>query len=355
MDLTFYENNKENRSKSFTPKLDKLNLPSIFTKFETEKNFFRDSICLKLAKSKIFLPNYKNIKQEMDKVKKQFRNLFDIKNTIFKDMITKNNSSTYKNFVRGFGKYFFGPFGLVTQKYNSLRDYYLRTSALNAKIYAGKLDYYDYIIKYNRFKQRQNNANKKILSISKNYAIVNDKNDIFSMKALTSKRFIRRKKNFVSLNKQKYKSAMTEINEIQTKNKKKIIMNKHNSILKLKLKPPGYLKTYNNFYNSKSKNIFDNYKKAVYKIQNKYNKKVFRASNTEKTRTNTQTNIKQNSNEKINNYNSNLFLTQGIQRSLSNKFKNKKVTFNNINNLTNNKIALNKPDFKNINLKSKFL
>ena len=353
MNLTFYENSKENRSKSFTPKLDKLTLPSIFTKFETEKNFNRDSLCLKLEKNKIFLPNYTNIKEEMDKVKKQFRNLFDIKNTIFKDMITKSNSSTYQNFVRGFGKYFFGPFGIVTQKYNYLKEYYIRTSALNVKIYAGKLDYYDYINKYNRFKQRQNNANKKLLSISKNYAIVNDRNDIFSMKALTSKRYIKRK-NYVSLNKQKYKSSMTEINEIQTKNNKKANLNKNNyknknnnkSILKLKLKSPGYLKAYNNFYNNKSKNIFDNYKKAVSKIQSKYNKKTFRTSNTEKTRANTQTNEKTNSEN-----NSILFLTQGIQGIFSSKSKDKKVTFNNINNLTQNKIALNKSYLKNISLK----
>ena len=353
MNLTFYENSKENRSKSFTPKLDKLTLPSIFTKFETEKNFNRDSLCLKLEKNKIFLPNYTNIKEEMDKVKKQFRNLFDIKNTIFKDMITKSNSSTYQNFVRGFGKYFFGPFGIVTQKYNYLKEYYVRTSALNVKIYAGKLDYYDYINKYNRFKQRQNNANKKLLSISKNYAIVNDRNDIFSMKALTSKRYIKRK-NYVSLNKQKYKSSMTEINEIQTKNNKKANLSKNNyknknnnkSILKLKLKSPGYLKAYNNFYNNKSKNIFDNYKKAVSKIQSKYNKKTFRTSNTEKTRANTQTNEKTNSEN-----NSILFLTQGIQGIFSSKSKDKKVTFNNINNLTQNKIALNKSYLKNISLK----
>ena len=353
MNLTFYENSKENRSKSFTPKLDKLTLPSIFTKFETEKNFNRDSLCLKLEKNKIFLPNYTNIKEEMDKVKKQFRNLFDIKNTIFKDMITKSNSSTYQNFVRGFGKYFFGPFGIVTQKYNYLKEYYVRTSALNVKIYAGKLDYYDYINKYNRFKQRQNNANKKLLSISKNYAIVNDRNDIFSMKALTSKRYIKRK-NYVSLNKQKYKSSMTEINEIQTKSNKKANLSKNNyknknnnkSILKLKLKSPGYLKAYNNFYNNKSKNIFDNYKKAVSKIQSKYNKKTFRTSNTEKTRANTQTNEKTNSEN-----NSILFLTQGIQGIFSSKSKDKKVTFNNINNLTQNKIALNKSYLKNISLK----
>ena len=168
MNLTFYENNKENRNNSFSPIQKKLIFPSVFSKFETEKNFSRDSFCLKLAKSRIFLPNYKNIKQEMDKIKKQFHNFFDIKNTIFKDMLTKANSTAYQNFIRGFGKYFFGPFGLVTQQNRFLREYYFSRSALNVKIYAGRLEYYDYINKYNRYLQRKNNANKRLLSISKN-------------------------------------------------------------------------------------------------------------------------------------------------------------------------------------------
>ena len=213
MNLNFYGNCKENLYNFYLSTNDKSLFPSIFSKFETEKNFSRDSLCIKISKNKIFLPKYKNIKQEMAKIKKQFRNLFNIKNTIFKGMMTKKNSTTYQNFIKGFGKYFFGPFGLVTQKNKFLREYYFMNSALNVKIYAGRLEYYDYINKYNRYKQRQNNSHKHLLSISNNYAVLNDKNDIYSIKAITSNRFFKKRKNFVSLNIQKYRNSITEIKE----------------------------------------------------------------------------------------------------------------------------------------------
>ena len=364
MNLTFYENNKENRNNSFSSIQKKLIFPSIFSKFETEKNFSRDSFCLKLAKSKIFLPNYKNIKQEMDKIKKQFHNFFDIKNTIFKDMLTKKNSTTYQNFIRGFGKYFFGPFGLVTQRNKFLREYYFSRSALNVKIYAGRLEYYDYINKYNRYIQRKNNANKRLLSISKNYAIVNDKNDLYSMKAMTSKRLVKGQKNFVSLNRQKYRPSLTEISENTkfTKFKKKkntfykSSNNKNNNYkVKLNNNPLGYLKTYSNFYSNKNRNrnMLQNYKKAVYNIRNN-NKIDYNISNTEKTRANTHISIKNRSEQVNNGNNSNFFLTQG---SLSNsKYTNNKITFNRINNFKRDKRALskfyNQKNLKNISFKT---
>ena len=363
MNLTFYEN-KENRNKSFSSIQKKLIFPSVFSKFETEKNFSRDSFCLKLAKSKIFLPNYKNIKQEMDKIKKQFHNFFDIKNTIFKDMLTKKNSTTYQNFIRGFGKYFFGPFGLVTQRNKFLREYYFSRSALNVKIYAGRLEYYDYINKYNRYLQRKNNANKRLLSISKNYAIVNDKNDLYSMRAMTSKRMVKGQKNYVSLNRQKYRPSLTEITENKKvskfKKKKNNTFNKASNIknnnykVKLKNNPLGYLKTYSNFYSNKNRkrNLFENYKKAVYNIRNS-NKIDYNISNTEKTRANTHINIKYKSEETNNRNNSNFFLTQG---SLSNtKYANNKITFNRINNFKGEKKPLSKfynQKLKNISFKT---
>ena len=364
MNLTFYENNKQSKNSSFSPLQKMLIFPSIFSKFETEKNFTRDSFCLKLAKSKIFLPNYKNIKQEMDKIKKQFRNYFDIKNTIFKDMLTKKNSTTYQNFIRGFGKYFFGPFGIVTQKNKFLREYYFSRSALNVKIYAGRLEYYDYINKYNRYLQRKNNANKRLLSISKNYAIVNEKNDLFSMRAMTSKRLVKGKKNYVSLNRQKYRPSLTEITEIKKfskfKKKKNNTFNKsfNNKIKdyktknennnKLKNNPLGYLKTYSNFYSKKKRNMLENYKKAVSNIRNN-NKIDYNISNTEKTRANTHINIKIKSEQVNNRNNSNFFLTQGSFSN--NKYVNNKITFNRINNFKREKKSLSK--FHNqINLKN---
>lgn len=364
MNLTFNENNKENRNNSFSPIQKKIIFPSIFSKFETEKNFSRDSFCLKLAKTKIFLPNYKNIKQEMDKFKKQFRNFFEIKNTIFKDMLTKKNSTTYQNFIRGFGKYFFGPFGLVTQRNKFLREYYFSRSALNVKIYAGRLEYYDYINKYNRYLQRKHNANKRLLSISKNYAVVNDKNDIYSMKAITSKKFVKGKKNYVSLNRQKYRPSLTEITEIKNfsklKMKKNNTFNKYNNY-KVKYKntnklknnnPLGYLKTYSNFYSNKNRNrnMLENYKKAVANIRSNNTKLDYNISNnTEKTRTNTHINIRFKSEQANNRNNSNFFLTQGSFGN--NNYVNKKITFNRINNFKREKKSLSKFN-KQINLKN---
>ena len=359
MNLTFYENRKENRNNSFSHNLNKIIFPSVFSKFETERNFYRDSLCIKLAKNKIFLPNYKNIKKELLEVKKQFRNLFNIKNTIFKDMITKNNSHTYKHFVHGFGKYFFGPFGLVSKQNKLLREYYIRTSALNAKIYAGRLEYLDYINKFSRFKQRQNFANKHLLSMSKNYAVVNDKNDIFSMKALTSNKYVNKRKNFVSLNKLKYRPSVTEINEISPNIKKKInFMNKtfngklnkntnkdkNTSMTKLKIRSPNYSKTYSNFYKNKNRNrnIFGNYKKAVEVIhnKNKYNQKINLTNNKEKSRINSYINIKFKT-EKIKNDNKyNFFLTQGSFNNNNNKYKDQQISFNKITKLRRNKKSL---------------
>ena len=367
MNLTFYETRKENRNNSFSHNFNKMIFPSVFSKYETEKNFYRDSLCIKLAKNKIFLPNYKNIKKEISEVKKQFRNLFNIKNSIFKEMITKNNSVTYKNFIRGFGKYFFGPFGLVSQKNKFLREYYFRTSALNVKIYAGRLDYLDYINKYNRYKQRQNNTQKHILSISKNYAIVNDKNDIYSMKALTSKKFIKRRKDYISLNRLKCRPSITVINEESLdKNKKSSFINKtfnnklkinknkeeNKNVVKFKLniKSPTYLKTYGNFYNNKNRNLFDYYKNAVASTdtRNKYNKMIYRENNIEKTRTNSNINIKYKTENIKNDNKSKFFLTQS---SFNNKFKDTKIAFNKITNLKRNKKSLSKFS-KNITLKN---
>ena len=198
MNKTFEINKKNNESYSFSESLNTSIFPQIFKNFEIEKVKYEDELYNELSKNKtkIILPKYKNIKKELINVKKQFRNLFNIKNTIFKEILTKHNSITYQNFIEGFGRRFFGPFGIITKKNKILRDWYFRNGALEDKIYAGHLEYYDdeYLIRYNRYKQRLNNSKKHILTISKNYAIVNDKNDKYSMKAITSKRLYNKKK-----------------------------------------------------------------------------------------------------------------------------------------------------------------
>ncbi len=53
MNITF----SDTGNNSFSANNNRLLFPSIFSKFETEKNFSRDSLCIKLAKNKIFLLN----------------------------------------------------------------------------------------------------------------------------------------------------------------------------------------------------------------------------------------------------------------------------------------------------------
>ena len=364
--MNFNENTKENKYYSNSPHNKSTCFPMIFTKFETEKNIHRDFSCDDIGINKIFLPYYKDLKQEMSKIKKEFRNLFNIKNTVFKEMITKKNSITYQNFIHGFGKYFFGPKGIVTKKYKYLSEYYGRNYDLNDKIFVGKLEYYDNINNFNNYQQRQNEANKKILYLNKNYAIVNDKNDIYSMKAITSKRLVKKDKNYVLLNKQRYKNILTEIYKISERNKKinnininskKEINNKNR--IKIKLNLPVNLKTYKKFHkNNNQKNIFNIYKKLFNDIKNIYNK-----INTKNNSSNSYVNINAR-NKQINNIsNSNLFLTQcpsvnnininlkkinnrniknNLKTSFSNKSQDRNNSFNKKNDLKISKIRLNK-------------
>ena len=367
MNKTFHENRKNNRISS---NLNKFFIPSIFSQFDMgEKYYQKDKLYLKLFKNRILLPDYKNLKKEIIEVKTKFRNLFNIKDTIFKDMITKNNSTTYQNFIRGFGKLYFGPFGIVTKKYKFLRDFYLR-DALNDKIFAGKLDYYDkdFIINFDKYQQYLKESKKKILSLSKNYAIITDKDNIFNIKAITSKRLYNRKKNFVSLNRQRYKgykSFLTEIGETPERNKKIKSLNSTSKInhqtktqnirsrmttpLKQSTKSPLFLKTSNNFYRNMNK--FGNFTKSIYDLKGKKNRIIYRPNNIKTFPIDSYThfNVSNNnlhknmSNTNSNNISSSILFTQTQTSSFNNnKYKTRNIKINRINNIKRKKISLNR-------------
>ena len=252
MNLTFFPSSgQKEKSNIFlnykNARLNKSIFPSIFSHFETETKH-TEEITPKPQKNKIKLPYYKNIKKEMLQMKRQINTLFDI-NNIFKQMRSRYNSICYKNFVKGFAKYFFGPFGYVTKRNKLLREYYLSKGNLNDKIYAGKLDYYDFTSKkLNQVTARQNETKKRRLSLSTNFAVVFDKNDVYSVKAITSKRLVNYKKNFVDINKRKYlDNDLEPIKEIEN-NSKKDNKNKLNKRKKLQIR----LNTYSKF--SKEKN-----------------------------------------------------------------------------------------------------
>ena len=363
---TYLENTKDNKHYSSSPKLKTTtSFPMIFNNFETDKKFNRDLSCIDLDQNKIFLPLYKNINEEMVKIRRHIRSLFNIKSTVFKEMITKKNSITYQNFIHGFGQYFFGPKGIVTRKCKMLREYYFKNYDLTDKIFTGKLEYYeDNFHKWNKFNQRQNDAKKKILTMSKNYAVVDGDHDLYSVKAITSKRLINKKKNYVILNKQRYSHILTEISEkderfnkinylnfLNTNYKSKNnIFNKKKAKIKMNL--PIKLKTYRKFYNNNNKNnIYNNYKKNIIDIKNKYQyRKINRNISPPKTNSYADTELKGN---KVNNSNnSNIFLTQCLstnnirdkKKIPSNKYNffltstNKKNEFKYKNNNNNNRI-----------------
>ena len=367
MNKTFQINHENNKINSFSQGLNEPIYPTIFKNFEIDEDKNKDTFYLKLYqnKNKIVLPKYKNISKVLIKSKKQFRNLFNIKNTIFKEILTKDNSITYQNFIHGFGERFFGPFGLITKNNKFLRESYFLNS-FNDKIFAGKLDYYDdeYLIHFNRYKQRLNNSKKLLLSISKNYAVVNEKNDLYSMKAITSKKLYNKNKNFVSLNKHRNRNIMTEINKSSEKNKKIFPFNttiykskcyknkfKHNSksLCGVSLNLKKNLKNYNIFY--RNKNLFNNYKQSILTMKKTNNKKIMNLTNKDKTSNDSYTTTFTKKTNNSNYSSSNFFMTQTSSFNGNNKFKNKKIIFNRISNLKRNEKSLNifiKKNLKNV-------
>ena len=176
--------------------------------------------------TKDIMPQYTNINKEIKKRTNDLRKYFNIKNTIFKEMQSKQNSLMYKEYMSYLGKYFFGPNGVVTEKYKFLRDYYEALNlkiGLNNRIYAGTLDYFFLFPQNNSYSQRLNSTKQKLLSLSKNLAVASNQFDKINQKAKIKTKYIKDKKNFDYLNLKKSFSAGKNINNI-----KKININKRN-------------------------------------------------------------------------------------------------------------------------------
>ena len=150
-------------------------------KYNSEKNNIQDIL------PKDIMPKYKNIKKEIRKKARDLRKCFNIKNTIFKEMQSKQNSLTYKELLPYLGKYFFGPNGIVTAKYKFLKDYYEELNlkiGLENRIYAGTLDYFFLQSNNNSHSQRLNFTKKKLLSLSTNLAVASSEFDKVNQKAI---------------------------------------------------------------------------------------------------------------------------------------------------------------------------
>ena len=285
MNLTFYQNNKEKENihlftnYNFNPRKKRLLFPSIFSNFETEKIQPEEITQKKTSSTKIYLPVYRNIKKEMFKMKSEINSLYNIKHSIFKQMKSRYNSIIYQNFVKGLGKYFFGPYGIVTKRYKFLKEFYTYKSYLNTRIYAGQLEYYNLPIKqFNQVTARENEVKKRRLSLSTNFAVVFDKNDIISAKAETSKRLVKYKKNFVDINRSKYLTNnnnninLQQIDEETDKNKNND-NKKNNAKIKLKKNIQLLLNT-NKLIIKKDDNNKNKNKRNNFTFITEYNKNI---------------------------------------------------------------------------------
>ena len=230
---------------------------------------------------KDIMPKYTNINKEIKKRTNDIRNYYNIKNTIFKEMQSKQNSLTYKELLSYLGKHFFGPVGVVTEKYKFLRDYYeeqnLKLS--NNRIYAGTLDYFFLLSKYNSMSQRLNFTKEKLLSLSNNLAIASSAFDKVNQKAIHRFHYQKKKKNYVYLNiKNSFSAGSNLKNIIKNININKEI-NKENSQIKNDKKILNLIINKNNESNYNNSKSFSDNNETTTINKNDENTNIFNSGN----------------------------------------------------------------------------
>ena len=212
-------------------------------------------------KNKNFEVQFTDIKKEIKKRANTLKRYFNIKNSIFKEMQSKNNSLIYQELVNNMGNYFFGPYGKVTEKYKFLRDYYINQDmkmGFNSKILAGTLDYYSLLSDYDSYTQRINSTKEQLLFSSRNLAVAKSGFDIIDQSALSNNKLFNKRKNFVDLNIKSIKNLYTNFNSNKStdtlgKNEKKKQIKK----IRIKINPEIKNDTMDNNQNLKY-NQFNN-------------------------------------------------------------------------------------------------
>ena len=231
---------------------------------ESKRNIIKKSkINSAILIKRDILPKYKNIIIEIRKRRNNMRKYLDIKNTIFKEIQSQENSLTYRKFVSDLGKYFFGPNGIVTNKYNFLKSYYEDKNlkiGLNKKIYTGTLDYFYHASPKNSYTKRLNISKEKLFNLSRNLAVPNSDIDKIIQKALYISKFVKNDKNYVKLNiKNAFPAKEKNIKNFRSKhnnfNKKKYIftyngINRKNIYQKRALSSSSLITRYVNYSNN---------------------------------------------------------------------------------------------------------
>ena len=140
----------------------------LFNNFLTKENFQKYSFI------KEIMPEYSDIDSQIQKKIVQVRNLYGV-DPIFKEMQSPN-SYAMNLFRKGLKHLFFGRDGIVTKKNAFLKNYHKSFETkfdINSKIYAGSLDYYDFLSNHDNFFDRLKNSRRKILEINGNFSISN--------------------------------------------------------------------------------------------------------------------------------------------------------------------------------------
>ena len=173
------------------------------------------------------MPEYQDIDIQIQKKINDIRRFYD-STPIFNEMKSKN-SYTMNNFIKGFKELFFGSKGIVTRKSIDLKNYYKSfesKSNLNSKIYAGSLDYYDFLSNYNSFFERLKNSRKRILKINGNFTVTNTRLD--KMHAIYTEYEKKRKKKTALLKgKKNYFNYFNDSNDNKIYNNTNLDINKN--------------------------------------------------------------------------------------------------------------------------------
>ena len=241
---------------------------------KTEKNFkpnnlFRNFLIKENAdhsskhfvfKRREILPEYTNIRKKINNHIKEVKSLYNIENTIFKEIKSKDVIA-YNKFAKNMTMYFFGPKGAVTMKNKKLKKFYEKKKrheriGLNTKIYAGEWKYYEETAGNKILDRLEFNKQKK-LKTSQNFTQENDmayKLHSLYLKKKVEKERNRRKEEEISDNnikKSKYSlkkngrrhSLISDINQISMYNE---------NFFKTSIEP------YNNNKKDSTKNIINN-------------------------------------------------------------------------------------------------
>ena len=287
---------------------------SLFRNFLVDENV-DDFKKLLINKRNEILPSYTNIKEKIEKGRKDIKSDFDIESTLFKE-IQLTDIYTYSNFAKNISEYLFGPNGIITKRNIDLKSYHKQKSKekkekLDKKIYAGSWLYLEENPKYVRYFARLKSNRKKLLNIRGNFSTEDDftqkLHNIF-LRGLKRKKLEPKKEEktpeknifeYTSINKpHNIKKAYSQGKYI---NKKNI-----NNLL---------LKTSPNYFSKKSRNINNN----LYELRN--NKTMYNDNYTSQR------------NNKI----KTIYLRE---RLFAKQIKEKKKYFSNMKSTINNKLNL---------------